>query len=92
VLSPANAPPLQQTGAVQSTITIKQTPANAAVVFQPNGTAPALAVGANGRFMLTLCDSRGANFAREVEVSVSGIIQASATPGKDVSGAALVCP
>jgi hypothetical protein len=40
-----------------------------------------------------LCDSRGSSFAREVEVDVSGRIQASSTPGFDVTGTTpLVCP
>jgi len=92
VLSPASPAPLQIVGALPSTMTLTVTPANAAIVFQPNGTAPALVVGGNQRAMFKLCDSRGANAARDVEVSIGGIIQASSLPGKDVSGAALTCP
>ena len=92
VLSPAGAAPLQIIGALPSTMTLTVTPANAAVVFLPNGTAPALAVGANQRAMFKLCDSRGARAARDVEVSIGGIIQASSVLGHDVSGAALTCP
>jgi type IV fimbrial biogenesis protein FimT len=89
VLSSANAVPLQVVGALGAGLTLDTFPANAAIVFQSNGTAPAAAVGANGRVMFVMCDARGPAFAREVEVSVTGIIQASATPGLDVSGAAI---
>src|ERR1019366_2561507 len=73
VQSPANPVPLQVVGALPAGLTLTTTPSNAAVVFQPDGAAPALTVGANGRVMFTLCDSRGAAAAREVEVSVNGI-------------------
>jgi type IV fimbrial biogenesis protein FimT len=87
VLSSANAVPLQVTGALASGLTLDTFPANAAIVFQANGTAPAVAVGANSRVMFVICDARGAAYAREVEVSMTGIIQAAATPGFDASGA-----
>ena len=89
VLSSANAVPLQVVGALAAGLTLDTFPANAAIVFQSNGTVPAAAVGANGRVMFVMCDARGTAFAREVEVSVTGIIQASPTPGRDVSGAAI---
>jgi type IV fimbrial biogenesis protein FimT len=92
VLSPANAAPLQWVGVLPTGLTLTTTPANASIVFQPNGTAPALTVGANGRVMFKLCDNRGATSAREVEVSANGIIQASPNPGLDVAGVALTCP
>jgi type IV fimbrial biogenesis protein FimT len=85
---PAN-PVLQTTGALAAGLTLDTFPANAAIVFQPNGTAPAIAVGANGRVEFVICDARGPTFAREVELSVTGIIQAAAQPGFDVSGAAI---
>jgi len=89
VLSSANAVPLQVVGALGAGLTLNTFPANAAIVFQANGTAPAAAVGANGRVMFVMCDARGPTFGREVEVSVTGIIQASPRPGFDVSGAAI---
>ena len=89
VRSSATAAPLQVVGALGAGLTLDTFPANAAIVFQSNGTAPAAAVGANGRVMFVLCDARGAAFAREVEVSVTGIIQAAAKAGFDVSGAAI---
>jgi type IV fimbrial biogenesis protein FimT len=87
VLSSANAVPLQVAGALPAGLTLDTFPANPAIVFQANGTAPAIAVGANGRVMFVVCDVRGPAYAREVEVNVTGIIQAAATPGFDVSGA-----
>ncbi len=66
----------------------REGPAAAAVTFLPNGMTN---TGALTEFVL--CDSRGASYAREVEVDVTGRIQASSTPGFDVTGTtALVCP
>ncbi|HEY7930338.1 MAG TPA: GspH/FimT family pseudopilin [Steroidobacteraceae bacterium] len=79
---------LEAVGALQSGLTLKTNPATVAVTYQPNGTT---ALGALVEF--TLCDSRGAAYARELEVDISGSIQASATPGYDVTGTTpLVCP
>lgn len=80
--------PLEVTGALQSGLTLTATPATPAVSFQSNGTSTL-----NALVQFTLCDSRGASFAREVEVDVSGRIQASSHVGYDVTGAtALTCP
>jgi type IV fimbrial biogenesis protein FimT len=79
---------LEVTGPLQSGLTVTVAPATPAVTFQPNGMSN---VGVLTEFIL--CDSRGASFAREVEVDVSGRIQASSTPGFDVTGATpLACP
>lgn len=40
----------------------------------------------------TLCDSRGVNYARALDVLVSGVTQTSATLGEDVNTTALSCP
>jgi type IV fimbrial biogenesis protein FimT len=91
--NPLQPQPLQRVGALPANVTLTVTPANAAVLFQPNGTAPALVAGANGRAIFKLCDSRGPGSAREVEVSVTGIIQAASQLGRDVGGAAVAaCP
>jgi type IV fimbrial biogenesis protein FimT len=92
VLSSTSPNALQLVGALPSPLTLTTTPVNTTIAFQPNGTAQATAVAANGRVDFKLCDARGAHFAREVEVNIAGIIQASTTPGQDVSGAALTCP
>jgi len=41
---------------------------------------------------ITICDSRGAAFARDVEVNTTGRVAASQNVGLSVAGAALVCP
>jgi type IV fimbrial biogenesis protein FimT len=47
---------------------------------------------ASAAFTIRVCDSRGAAFARQVEVLATGRVAASQTPGKSVNGVALVCP
>jgi hypothetical protein len=42
--------------------------------------------------MIRVCDTRGAAFARDVEVNSTGRVAASQTPGQSVAGTALVCP
>ena len=57
------------------------------LIFKYNGgTATSQAL------TLKICDSRGAAFAREVEVLPTGKVGASQTPGQQVSGAPLTCP
>jgi type IV fimbrial biogenesis protein FimT len=46
----------------------------------------------SGQLTIRICDSRGAAFARDVEVNAAGRVAASATPGQSVAGAPLVCP
>jgi type IV fimbrial biogenesis protein FimT len=85
---PSVPDPLEATGALQSGLTLTTTPATPAVTFQSNGTSTLAAL-----VQFTLCDSRGAAYARDVEVDVSGRVQASSHVGYDVTGAtALVCP
>jgi type IV fimbrial biogenesis protein FimT len=80
--------PLEVTGAVQTGMTLTTAPATPAVTFQSNGTSTVTAL-----VKFTLCDSRGAAYARDVEVDVGGRIQASSHVGYDVTGTtALVCP
>jgi type IV fimbrial biogenesis protein FimT len=55
------------------------------VTFQSNGLV-------SGPLAIRICDSRGAPFAREVEVNAAGRVAASTTPGQSVAGGALVCP
>lgn len=40
----------------------------------------------------TICDTRGASYAHELEVNLTGRIVASPTTGQTVNGANLVCP
>jgi type IV fimbrial biogenesis protein FimT len=87
VLSSVNPAPLAVSGALPAGMTLTSTPATLKIVFQPNGmtTLPAMVE-------FKFCDSRGANWAREVEVSLTGSIQAASQPGLDVSGVPLACP
>jgi type IV fimbrial biogenesis protein FimT len=57
----------------------------AGITFQSTGLP-------SGPLTIRICDSRGAAFARDVEVNSAGRVAASTTPGKSVAGTALVCP
>jgi len=65
----------------------------AEVTFQPNG----FVLGAANASLFvptyfTLCDIRGAAFARDVEVSAIGSVQSAQTAGQNVNGGPLACP
>lgn len=58
------------------------------ITFNPTGMT-----NLSGSATFTLCDGRGAHYARALDVLVSGVLQASDIPGKDVDGTiALSCP
>jgi type IV fimbrial biogenesis protein FimT len=79
---------IEAVGALQSGLSLSASPATVAVTYPPNGTTNLA-----GLVEFTLCDSRGAAYARELEVDISGSIQASSHPGYDVTGTTpLVCP
>jgi type IV fimbrial biogenesis protein FimT len=46
----------------------------------------------SGQLTIRICDTRGAAFARDVEVNAAGRVATSVTPGNSVAGAPLVCP
>ena len=84
---PANTVVLQAVPALNGTNTV--TPVvgpPTGITFNSNGMAPA------APFTLRVCDQRGAAFARQVEVNLTGRIAASQNPGFSVAGAALACP
>jgi len=83
-VTPAN-PPLQVGLALSSSNTIGEATGQTKVVFLPSGAASVPVA-------FHVCDSRGAAYAREFEVSLSGRILASPTVGKTVAGAAVTCP
>lgn len=58
--------------------------------FTPRGLVTGLS--ATGVDLFTVCDKRGAAFARSLVVNAAGYIQASQTPGSDPNGVALACP
>jgi type IV fimbrial biogenesis protein FimT len=59
-------------------------PAQTEVTFSSTGLV-------DQSLMITVCDSRGPGFARDVEVNATGRVASSLTPGRSVSNAALVC-
>jgi type IV fimbrial biogenesis protein FimT len=91
VLSAANAVPLQVSGPLPTGMTVSQNSAMPAVIFQSSGMLPtgALVV---PQLEFKFCDTRGAAFAREVEVNATGYVAGSPTPGFDVAQVALACP
>lgn len=81
--------PLQVVGALPPGLTLTATPAVPSISFVSSGQAAAF----GAPFVaFKLCDPRGAAFAREIEVSLGGQIQAAPARGKDVAGVALACP
>jgi type IV fimbrial biogenesis protein FimT len=82
--------PLQSIPALAGANTLTAVGAAAAgITFSSNG----LVAGPAGTTLtIRVCDTRGAAFARDVEVNSTGRVAASQTPGKSVAGAALVCP
>lgn len=83
-VTPGN-PPLQAGLPLSASNTIKEANGLLSVSFLPSGAATAAA-------KFTLCDARGAAYAREFEINLSGRIAASSTVGQSVSGGALACP
>ena len=63
------------------------TAASAGITFQSSGM-----VTPSATTTFTVCDARGAAFARELEVNSTGRVASSSTQGISVSGAPLVCP
>ena len=59
------------------------------LVFTPRGLVTGLP--AAGTNLFTVCDNRGAAYARSVLVNTGGYVQTSHTPGQDPDGAALTC-
>jgi type IV fimbrial biogenesis protein FimT len=79
-------PPLQYVPAFAGTNTLTPTGASpTGVTFSSTGIV-------NAPITLTVCDTRGAGYARDIEVNATGRIAASQTLGKSLSGAALSCP
>ncbi len=84
---PANTSVLQAVPALSGTNTVTPVAGPATgITFNSNGTAPA------APFTLRICDQRGAAFARQVEVNLTGRVASSQRPGFSVGGAALACP
>jgi type IV fimbrial biogenesis protein FimT len=92
--NPAAAPkPLQVVGPLPPNTTLNEANANFSLTFLSSGvlntgalTAPAAPVA------FKMCDSRGATYARYLQVNLMGRVVASPTVGKDLNGLALTCP
>jgi type IV fimbrial biogenesis protein FimT len=87
-LNAANNVVLQAIPALSGSNTVTQVVGPAGgVVFNSSGTAPLAPL------TLRICDTRGALFARQVEVNVTGRVAASQKPGFAVNQTiALTCP
>lgn len=84
--SPANPPkPLQVVGALPAGTTLTEWAGNLSVTFLSNG-----AVAAPVAFRM--CDSRGATFARYLQVTAMGRVVAASMAGQDLAGNPLPCP
>jgi type IV fimbrial biogenesis protein FimT len=83
-LNPLDAP-LQTVPALNGSNTLTPVGATAGITFLSSGLVSA-------PLTIRICDTRGAAFARDVEVNATGRVAASQTVGKSVSGVALVCP
>lgn len=84
--NPADAP-LQTVPALGGSGTLNVTGATTGITFQSSGM-----VTPSATTTVTVCDQRGATFARELEVNSTGRVASSSTQGLSVSGAPLVCP
>ena len=79
---------IQAVPALAGSNTVTATLAGAAgITFQGNG-----GLLNSNKLAIKICDPRGSAFAREVEVSATGKVAATQTPGQQVSGAPLTCP
>jgi len=80
-------PPFKTVPAMSGSNTINVKGAAAGITFLSSGLVTPAALTS-----ITVCDTRGAASAREIEVNSTGHVAASQTPGRTVAGAALVCP
>jgi len=84
----AACPALQSVPALAGTNTVTPVGAATGITFTSSGVVTP----AGTTLTIRICDTRGAAFARDVEVNSTGRVAASQTPGQSVTGAALVCP
>jgi type IV fimbrial biogenesis protein FimT len=93
---PANlgaAKVLQVVGALPPGTTLTEANNNTAIPFQSNGALNAgLLANPAKPVAFTMCDTRGVNFARYLQVTLMGRVVASPNVGLDLTGAALPCP
>jgi type IV fimbrial biogenesis protein FimT len=85
--APGTTVPVQVVPSLSTGTTLRATGMTTQIAFQSSGT-----VNAAAPIGFTLCDSRGAAYARYVQVNVTGNIVASPTVGVDLNNVALACP
>jgi type IV fimbrial biogenesis protein FimT len=79
-------PPLQTVPALGGSNTLSATGGGSTgVQFRSSGLV-------NAPVNITICDTRGAAFARDVEVNATGRVAATQNQGQTVAGTALTCP
>jgi type IV fimbrial biogenesis protein FimT len=83
--NPTDAP-LQAMPALDGSNTLTVTGAASGITFLQSGRVTPI-----GLTTITVCDVRGAAYAREVEVNATGQVVAAQTPGQTVSGSAAAC-
>jgi type IV fimbrial biogenesis protein FimT len=83
--SAAGAQPVVVTPALAPNNTLTEANNSTGVTFLSNGLATAAAA-------FTLCDSRGASFARYTQVTATGRVLTAPKVGVDLTNTALVCP
>ena len=84
--TPTDAP-LQAIPALGGSNTLSVTGSTAGITFQSSGM-----VTPSQTTVMKICDSRGAAFARELEVNSTGRVAAAQKAGYTVAGVALTCP
>ena len=89
-VKPGNSQLLQAVPAFGGSNTVTPVGAAAAgITFHSNGLVTPMGA---APLTIRICDTRGAAYARDVEVNSIGRVAASQTPGKSVAGTALACP
>jgi type IV fimbrial biogenesis protein FimT len=85
-ITPANTVVLQTVPALSGANTV--TP----IGLSPTGITFFSSGLASAALTIRICDSRGAAFARQIEVLSTGRVASTQTPGQSVNGTALTCP
>jgi type IV fimbrial biogenesis protein FimT len=82
--------PLQVVGALPAGTTLTEASNNLIITFVSNGTL--LLQNPAARVAFTMCDARGAAYARYLEVTLMGRVVASRVVGQKLDGVPLTCP
>jgi type IV fimbrial biogenesis protein FimT len=92
--NPAAAPkPLQVIGALPPGTTLNEANGNLSLTFLSSGVLnTGLLANPAAPVAFKMCDSRGAAYARYLQVNLMGRVVASPTVGQDLNGLALACP